>query len=223
MQHPPRQVWHLRRSVGNKSCGQGARAATALRSARFAGQSNSLGDEAESPARQSPVYTVTMASIIPAAVALSSRLRRRVPAGTEHGVFWPPGWSNFRHRESGGRWERQSGRQTRGRSEEAERGERDLGRQSGREEEMKVAGGKETGETEARERRAGGEAGVNFLSPAATAGVSAKQHPTRRDVLRNFSHRPIASSGYVPQHAPALRGVVPLVTSRDGRPDPLEV
>jgi hypothetical protein len=39
-------------------------------------------------------------------------------------------------------------------------------------------------------------------------------------LARNFFHPPIASSRLVLQHPRALRGVVPLVTSRNGRPDP---
>jgi len=42
-------------------------------------------------------------------------------------------------------------------------------------------------------------------------------------LARKFRISPIASSRFVPQHPRALRGVVPLVTSRNGRPDPLEV
>ena len=45
----------------------------------------------------------------------------------------------------------------------------------------------------------------------------------RAELASHFLFQPIASRALRPQHAPALRGVVPLVTSRDGRPDPLEV
>ena len=43
---------------------------------------------------------------------------------------------------------------------------------------------------------------------------------TSEEFTSHFLFQPIASSGARPQHSPALRGVVPLVTSRNGRPDP---
>ena len=42
----------------------------------------------------------------------------------------------------------------------------------------------------------------------------------REELTSHFLFQPIASRDARPQHAPALRGVVPLVTSRNGRPDP---
>jgi len=59
---------------------------------------------------------------------------------------------------------------------------------------------------------------VARVDPRGATPDSSWRMPARG--MSHFLFQPIASSDLGPQHAPALRGVVPLVTSRNGRPDP---